>query len=172
MDLAQHIRNIPDFPVKGIQFKDVTTLLQDPMAFSASVEALLDQYEDAEIDAVVGIEARGFIWGAVLAYELGVAFVPVRKPGKLPAEKARVEYELEYGTNAVEIHRDAIEPGQKVLVFDDLLATGGTARATCDLVEELGGEVAGVAFIIELTFLDGRAKLSEYNVTTLVEMDE
>ncbi|MBN1641872.1 MAG: adenine phosphoribosyltransferase [Anaerolineae bacterium] len=172
MDLARYIRNIPDFPVEGIQFKDVTTLLKRPVPFAASVEALLDHYNDQDIDLVVGIEARGFIWGAVVAYELGVGFVPVRKPGKLPADKLRAEYTLEYGTNAVEMHADAIEPGQKVLVLDDLLATGGTAKATCELVEQAGGEVIGVAFLIELTALRGRDKLSRYRVTSLIQMDE
>jgi len=171
MDLGRFIRNVPDFPVEGIQFKDVTTLLQDPIAFSASVEELLEHYGDMEIDVVVGVESRGFIWGAILAYELGVGFVPVRKPGKLPAETVRAEYTLEYGTNALEMHKDAIQPGQKALVIDDLLATGGTAKATCELVEQLGGEVVGVAFLIELTFLGGRAKLAEYDVLALVPMD-
>ena len=172
MDLAQYIRNVPDFPVEGIQFKDITTLLQDPVPFSGSVEALLEHYDEQEIDVVVGIESRGFIWGAVLAYELGVGFVPVRKPNKLPAETIRAEYTLEYGTNALEMHKDAIQPGQKVLVIDDLLATGGTAQATCELVEKLGGEIVGVAFLIELIFLNGREKLSDYDVLALVPMDE
>ena len=172
MDLAQFIRNVPDFPIEGIQFKDITTLLKDPIPFSASVETLLDHYGDEEIDVVVGVESRGFIWGAILAYELGVGFVPVRKPGKLPAETVRAEYTLEYGTNALEMHRDAIQPGQKALVIDDLLATGGTAKATCELVEQLGGEVVGIAFLIELTFLNGRAKLTDYDVLALVSMDE
>ena len=171
MDLAQHIRNVPDFPVEGIQFKDITTLLQDPVPFAASVEALLETYQDSEIDVVVAVEARGFIWGAILAYELGAGFVPVRKPGKLPAETIRAEYTLEYGTNALEMHADAILPSQRVLVVDDLLATGGTAKATCELVEELGGEVVGVAFVIELTSLHGRDKLSGYGVKSLVSMD-
>jgi adenine phosphoribosyltransferase len=172
MDLARYIRNVPDFPVEGIQFKDVTTLLKDSVPFAASVEALLDHYSEREIDLVVGVESRGFIWGAILAYELGVGFVPVRKPGKLPAETVRAEYTLEYGTNALEMHRDAIRPGQKVLVIDDLLATGGTAKATCELVEQLGGQVVGVAFLIELTSLNGREKLSDYDVLALVSMDE
>jgi adenine phosphoribosyltransferase len=172
MDLAQYIRNVPDFPVAGIQFKDITTLLQDPVSFAASVEALLARYQDRGIDIVVGIESRGFIWGAILAYEMGAGFVPVRKPDKLPAETIRAEYTLEYGTNALEMHRDAIRPGQKVLVVDDLLATGGTAQATCELVEQLGGQVVGVAFLIELTFLHGRDKLPGYDVFTLVQMDE
>ncbi len=172
MDLAQYIRNVPDFPVKGIQFKDITTLLQDQVPFAASVEALLDHYGEQEIDLVVGIESRGFIWGSILAYELGSGFVPVRKPGKLPAETVRAEYTLEYGTNALEMHKDAIQPGQKVLVIDDLLATGGTAKATCELVEQVGGKVVGIAFLIELTFLNGRDKLPGYDVLSLIPMDE
>jgi adenine phosphoribosyltransferase len=172
MDLAQHIRNVPDFPIEGIQFKDITTLLKDPVPFSASIEALLDHYSDEAIDVVVGVESRGFIWGAILAYELGVGFVPVRKPGKLPAETVRAEYTLEYGTNALEMHKDAIEPGQRALVIDDLLATGGTAKATCELVEGVGGEVVSVAFLIELTFLHGRDKLAGYDVLSLIAMDD
>jgi len=172
VDLAQHIRNVPDFPVEGIQFKDITTLLQAPEPFAASVQAMLDHYQGREIDVVVGIESRGFIWGAILAYQLGVGFVPVRKPDKLPDETIRAEYSLEYGTNTLEMHRDAIQPGQKVLIVDDLLATGGTAQATCQLVEQLGGEVAGLAFLIELTFLPGREKLAGYDVLALVQMDE
>lgn len=174
MDLAQHIRNIPDFPIEGIQFKDITTLLQAPEPFAASVQAMLDHYTatGSEIDVVVGIESRGFIWGAILAYQMGVGFIPVRKPGKLPAETIRAEYALEYGTNALEMHRDAIQPGQKVLIVDDLLATGGTAQATCQLVEQLGGEVMGLAFLIELTALEGRGKLAGYDVLALVQMEE
>ena len=172
MDLAQYIRNVPDFPVAGIQFKDITTLLQDPVPFAASVKALLARYKDRGIDIVVGIESRGFIWGAILAYEMGAGFVPVRKPDKLPAETIRAEYTLEYGTNALEMHRDAIRPGQKVLVVDDLLATGGTAQATCELVKPLGGQVVGVAFLIDLTFLHGRDKLPGHEVFVLVQMDE
>jgi adenine phosphoribosyltransferase len=172
MDLAQHIRNVPDFPVEGIQFKDITTLLQDPAAFAAAAEAMLDHYAEREIDVVVGIEARGFIWGAILAYEMGAGFVPVRKVGKLPAKTIRAEYALEYGVNVLEMHSDAIQPGQKVLVVDDLLATGGTAKATCDLVEQLGGDVVGVAFLIELSFLSGREQLSGYDVWTLIPMQE
>ncbi|MBN1935163.1 MAG: adenine phosphoribosyltransferase [Anaerolineae bacterium] len=172
MNLAECIRNVPDFPIAGIQFKDVTTLLKDPEAFAASIETFLNQYADQEIDVVVGIESRGFIWGGVLAYEMGAAFVPVRKPGKLPAETVKAEYTLEYGTNALEMHRDAIQPGQNVLVLDDLLATGGTAKATCELVEQLGGEVVGVAFLIELTFLNGREQLAGYDVFTLIQMDD
>jgi adenine phosphoribosyltransferase len=172
MDLARYIRNVPDFPVQGIQFKDITTLLQEPEAFAGAVEAMLDRYADYEIDVVVGIEARGFIWGGILAYEMGAGLVLVRKPGKLPAETISAEYTLEYGTNALEMHHDAIQPGQKVLVVDDLLATGGTAQATCELVEMLGGEVVGVAFLIELTSLSGREKLSGYDVWALIPMEE
>jgi len=172
MDLARYIRNIPDFPVEGIQFKDITTLLQDPAAFRASVDEMLARCRGREIDVVVGIESRGFIWGAILAHELGVGFVPVRKPGKLPAETVRAEYTLEYGTNALEMHRDAIAPGQKALVVDDLLATGGTARATCELVEQLGGQVVAVGFLIELCFLPGRDRLAGYDVWALIPMDE
>lgn len=171
MDLAQHIRNIPDFPIQGIQFKDITTLLKNPAALSASVEAMLSHYADRPIDVVVGIESRGFIWAAILAYRLDAGFVPVRKPGKLPAQTIRAEYTLEYGTNALEMHQDAIQPGQRVLIVDDLLATGGTARATCELVERLGGQVIGLAFVIELTFLHGREHLAGYEVLSLVPMD-
>lgn len=172
MDLASTIRNVPDFPVKGILFYDITTLLNDPEAFKASIDQLADHYQNAEIDLIVGIESRGFIFGTVLAYVLETGFVPVRKPGKLPAEILTESYELEYGTNTIEIHVDAIEKGQKVLVVDDLLATGGTAAATCNLVEKLGGEVIGVAFVIELSFLGGRDKLKEYDVFSLLKYDE
>ena len=172
MDLAQHIRNIPDFPVEGIQFKDITTLLQAPAPFAESIRQMLDRCHDRQIDVVVGIESRGFIWGAILAHKLGVGFVPVRKPGKLPAETIEAEYTLEYGTNALEMHRDAIQAGQQVLVIDDLLATGGTAKATCELVEQLGGEIVAVGFLIELTFLSGREKLVPYDVWALISMDD
>lgn len=172
MDLAQYIRNVPDFPIEGIQFKDITTLLQNPVPFSASVEEMLAYYEDTEIDVAVGIESRGFIWGAILAYELGVGFVPVRKMDKLPAETVRAEYALEYGTATLEMHADAIQPGQRALVVDDLLATGGTAKATCELIEQLGGEVVGLAFLIELTFLPGRDKLAGYDVLALIPLNE
>lgn len=171
MNLAQHIRNIPDFPIEGIQFKDITTLLKEPDAFAASVKAFLDHYQNRDIDVVVGVESRGFIWGAILAHEMGIGFVPVRKPGKLPAKTVRAEYTLEYGTNALEMHQDAIQLGQKVLIVDDLLATGGTAKATCELVEQLDGQVAGLAFVIELTNLNGRAQLDGYDVFTLVPME-
>lgn len=171
MDLASIIRNVPDFPVKGILFYDITTLLKDPEAFKASIDQLADHYRETEIDLIVGIESRGFIFGTVLAYVLGTGFVPVRKPGKLPAEILTESYELEYGTNTIEIHVDAIEKGQKVLVVDDLLATGGTAKATCNLVEKLGGQIIGVAFVIELSFLNGRDKLTEYEVFSLLKYE-
>ena len=172
MDLASTIRNVPDFPVKGILFYDITTLLKDPEAFKASIDQLADRYQNTEIDLIVGIESRGFIFGTVLAYVLETGFVPVRKPGKLPAEILTESYELEYGTNTIEIHVDAIEKGQRVLVVDDLLATGGTAKATCNLVKKLGGEVVGVAFVVELSFLNGRDKLKEYEVFSLLKYDE
>jgi adenine phosphoribosyltransferase len=171
MDLASTIRNVPDFPVEGILFYDITTMLNKPEAFKASIDQLVKYYQNREIDQVVGVESRGFIFGPILAYKLGAGFVPVRKPGKLPADKLAESYDLEYGTNILEIHRDAIEPGQKVLVVDDLLATGGTARATCNLVEKLGGQVVGIAFVIELNFLKGRDQLKGYEVFSLLSYD-
>ena len=172
MDLASTIRSVPDFPVEGILFYDITTLLKNPAALKESVDRLVDPYREAGVDVVVGIESRGFIFGVPLAYQLGVGFVPVQKPGKLPAETTAESYELEYGTNTVEIHVDAIEKGQKVLVVDDLLATGGTAQATCKLVKKLGGKVVGVAFVIELNFLNGREKLKGYDILSLIQYDE
>ena len=172
MDLAMTIRSVPDFPVEGILFYDITTMLKNPEAFRESIDQLVIYYQETEVDVVVGVESRGFIFGAPLAYKLGVGFVPVRKPGKLPAEKLAESYELEYGTNTLEIHKDAIEQGQKVLVVDDLLATGGTAKATCNLVEKLGGQVVGVAFVIELNFLKGREQLKGYDVFSLLSYDE
>ncbi|MBI1882421.1 MAG: adenine phosphoribosyltransferase [Chloroflexi bacterium] len=172
MDLAATIRSVPDFPIAGILFYDITTLLKNPMALKESIDRMTSQYQDAGVDAVVGIESRGFIFGIPLAYNLGVGFVPVRKPGKLPAKTIAESYALEYGTNSLEIHVDAIEKGQKVLVVDDLLATGGTAKATCKLVEKLDGQVLGLAFAIELTFLKGRESLKGYNVFALLQYDE
>ena len=172
MDLAMTIRSVPDFPVEGILFYDITTMLKDPEAFRESVDQLVNYYQETEVDVVVGVESRGFIFGAPLAYKLGVGFVPVRKPGKLPAEKLAESYELEYGTNTLEIHKDAIQQGQKVLVVDDLLATSGTAKATCNLVEKLGGQVVGAAFVIELNFLKGREQLKGYDVFSLLSYDE
>ena len=170
MDLASHIRDIPDFPKPGILFKDITTLLKDPGAFEAAVQELAAPYRGRKIDLVVGVESRGFIFGAAVALELEVGFIPVRKPGKLPAETVAASYELEYGSDSVEMHRDAIAPGQQVLLVDDLLATGGTMEATCRLVEELKGEVAGIAFLIELTFLDGRKKLGSREVFSVLQV--
>jgi adenine phosphoribosyltransferase len=171
MDLAATIRSVPNFPMEGILFYDITTMLKDPAALRESIDRLTDHYQDAGVDMVVGIESRGFIFGIPLAYQLGAGFVPVRKPGKLPAPTIAESYALEYGTNSLEIHVDAIEKGQKVLIVDDLLATGGTAKATCNLVEKLGGQVVGLAFAIELTFLNGREKLQNYDVFSLLKYD-
>ena len=169
MDLASMIRDIPDFPVEGILFKDITTLLSDAEAFRHVIDSMTERFRDKEIDLVVAIESRGFIFGAPLAYHLNVGFVPVRKPNKLPAEKISQEYSLEYGTNVLEMHTDAIIPGQKVLIADDLLATGGSIRATIDLVERLGGDVVGIAFLIDLTFLNGMEKLEGYDVYSMIQ---
>ncbi|KPK69080.1 adenine phosphoribosyltransferase [candidate division WOR_3 bacterium SM23_60] len=169
MDLKQYIRNIPDFPQKGILFRDITTLLKEPTVFKDVIDRLVNRYKDARIDKIVSVEARGYIFGGALAYLLGCGFVPVRKPGKLPAESISLDYTLEYGTNTVEMHKDAITRGEKVLVFDDLLATGGTVQATCKLVEKLGGSVVGCAFIINLTELKGAEKLHQYDVFSLIE---
>jgi adenine phosphoribosyltransferase len=172
MNLADTIRSVPDFPKEGILFYDITTLLKNPAALKASLDQLTVHYREAAVDVVVGIEARGFIFGAALAYQLGVGFVPVRKPGKLPAAAIAERYDLEYGSNTLELHLDAIEAGQRVLVVDDLLATGGTAEATCHLIENLGGQVIGLAFVIELNFLHGRERLKEYDLFSLVQYDE
>lgn len=172
MDLAATIRSVPDFPIAGILFYDITTLLKNPIALKESIDRLTAQYQTTGVDMVVGIESRGFIFGIPLAYNLGVGFVPVRKPGKLPAATIAESYALEYGTNTLEVHVDAIEKGQKVLIVDDLLATGGTAKATCSLVEKLGGQVVGLAFAIELNFLNGRDTLKGYNVYSLLQYNE
>lgn len=169
MDLKTKIRVIPDFPKEGISFKDITTLLLDGEAFKFAIEELAKKCADKEIDLVVGPEARGFLVGAPLALQLGTGFVPVRKPGKLPFKTMRGEYQLEYGTDELEMHIDAIKPGQKVLVVDDLLATGGTIATTIDLVKRSGGEIAGVAFLIELTELKGRENLADYDVMSLIQ---
>ena len=168
-ELAKRIRDIPDFPQKGILFKDIMPLLQDADSFRETIDRLAMPFRDKQIDLVVGMESRGFIFGAPIAYQLGVGFVPVRKIGKLPYESIRVEYSLEYGTNVLEIHRDAVKPGDRVLVVDDLLATGGTVGATVDLIGRLGGEVVGVAFVVELTFLNGRDKLPGHEVFSLLK---
>jgi adenine phosphoribosyltransferase len=167
--LKSIIRDIPDFPTPGILFRDITPLLQHARAFRAVLEGLAEPFKDAGIEQVVGVESRGFIFGAPLAMLLGAGFVPVRKFGKLPAETIHVEYALEYGSNTVEIHTDAIAPGQKVLVVDDLLATGGTVGAALDLVQRLGGEVVGIAFLVELTALQGRQRLDGQKVFSLIQ---
>jgi adenine phosphoribosyltransferase len=169
MDLKQKIRDIPDFPKAGILFKDITTLLKDGPAFRYAIDQLAEACKDLKIDLVAGPEARGFVIGSALAYRLGVGLVPIRKSGKLPAKTRKGSYALEYGKDTLEIHEDAVTPGQRVLVVDDLLATGGTIKASVDLVEELGGTVVGAAFFIELTFLDGREKLKDYNVISLIQ---
>lgn len=168
IDLKSLIREVPDFPKPGINFYDITTLLKDPGGWRAVIDALRDHYAGAPVDVVVGIEARGFFFAPAIAYALGAGFVPVRKPGKLPAETARVEYALEYGTDSLEVHRDAIQPGQRVLILDDVLATGGTAAAVARLVEDLGGTVVGLGFVIELDFLKGREKLSGRELFSLI----
>ncbi|HSQ35988.1 MAG TPA: adenine phosphoribosyltransferase [Candidatus Binatia bacterium] len=168
MEFAKLIRDVPDFPKKGILFKDITTLLQDGDAFRQAMNQMVKPYLDEAVDKVVGIEARGFIIGGILAYKLGCGFVPARKPGKLPAATIREEYSLEYGTNALEIHRDAIGKGERVLIVDDLLATGGTALAAWKLVEKLGGDVIAMQFLIELAFLHGREKLPPLPLRSLI----
>ena len=170
--LKQLVRTVPDFPKPGILFYDITTLLKDRSGFAQLIDALAQHYISRKIDLVLGIEARGFIFGPALAYRLNAGFVPVRKPRKLPAPVARVTYELEYGSDTLEIHLDAIAPGQRVVLVDDLLATGGTMQATIQLVKQLGGEIAGLAFAIELDFLKGRAKFPEYDVFSLLHYDE
>ena len=169
IELKKHIRNVQDFPKKGIVFRDITTLLKNPSSLKLVIDELYELTKDLMIDKVVGIESRGFIFGAMLAERLNVGFVPVRKPGKLPAETEKEFYDLEYGKDSIEIHKDSIRQGDKVLVHDDLLATGGTAKAAIKLVEKLGGEVVQVLFLIELSFLKGREKLKGYNVNSLVD---
>jgi adenine phosphoribosyltransferase len=169
VDLSKSIRQIPDWPKKGILFYDITTMLGDAAAFKSAIDQVAAHYQGQRIDLVVSVEARGFIFGGALAYTLGAGFVPARKPGKLPWEKIRAEYALEYGTDAIEMHRDAIRPGQRVLIFDDVLATGGTIAATSSLVKRLGGEVVGVAFLIDLTFLKGREKLKDLDAFALIQ---
>ena len=168
-ELKKLIREVPDFPKPGILFYDITTVLKDPHGLHALICDLAAHYEDKRPDVVVGIEARGFVFGPALAFRLGVGFVPVRKPKKLPAATASVTYDLEYGADTLEIHKDAVRPGQKVLISDDLLATGGTAKAAVKLVESLGGIVSGLAFVIELEFLKGRERLKNYDVFSLLK---
>ena len=168
-NLKKLIREVPDFPKPGINFYDITTLLKQPEGLRLTVDALSSQFRDEPVDVVLGIEARGFIFAPALAYHLNAGFVPVRKPSKLPAETAKISYALEYGEDTLEIHRDAVTAGQRVIIADDLLATGGTAKAAVDLVESLGGVVAGLVFVVELEFLPGRAKLAGYDVRSLIK---
>ncbi len=168
-ELSTKIRDIPDFPKPGILFKDITTLLKEGPAFREAIDQLVARIGTRPVDVVVGMESRGFIFGAPIAYKLGVGFVPVRKLGKLPAEVVSVEYELEYGSATLEMHKDAINPGARVLIVDDLLATGGTVAGTIDLVRQLKGEIVAVAFLIELTFLKGRERLKGHDVITLIQ---
>jgi adenine phosphoribosyltransferase len=170
--LKKLVRTVPDFPKKGILFYDITTVLKDKVGFATLIDALSEQYIGKTVDLVLGIEARGFIFGPALAYRLNAGFVPVRKPKKLPAETARWTYDLEYGQDTLEIHKDAIQPGQRVLIVDDLLATGGTAQATVNLVKSLGGQIAGLSFVIELDFLKGRDKLAGYEILSLLHYAE
>lgn len=171
-DLKKLIREVPDYPKPGILFYDLTTLLKDKRGFHTLIDRLCDHYQNHVIDVVAGIEARGFILAPALAYRLGAGFVPVRKPKKLPAKTKAVSYSLEYGTDSLEIHEDAIQPGQRVIICDDLLATGGTAAATAKLIENLGGNVEGAAFAVELTSLKGRSRLSSIDVFSLIQYDK
>lgn len=166
------IREVPDFPKAGINFYDITTLLKHPDGLRQTVDALASEFEGQKVDSVIGVEARGFIFAPALAYHLGAGFVPVRKPKKLPAECASISYDLEYGQDTLEIHRDAVGDGHRVIIADDLLATGGTARAVVDLVEQLGGTVVGLVFVVELEFLPGRQKLAGYDVRSLIKYQE
>lgn len=170
--LKNMIRTVPDFPKPGIQFYDITTLLKDAYGLRTTIDRLVEMIDDPNIDTVIGIEARGFIFAPALAYRLKAGFVPVRKPRKLPAATESISYALEYGTDTLEIHKDAIGSGNRVIIADDLLATGGTAKAVCDLVDKLGGTVAGLAFVIELSFLNGRERLAGHKVSSLLRYDE
>jgi adenine phosphoribosyltransferase len=170
-DLKKLIREVPDFPKPGILFYDITTLLKDKLGFARLIDALTEHYINCEVDLVLGIEARGFIFGPALAYRLNAGFVPVRKPKKLPAEVLQWKYALEYGQDTLEIHKDAIKPGQRVLICDDLLATGGTAQAAADMTKQLGGDICGMGFVVELDGLKGREKLKEYDVFSLLHYE-
>jgi adenine phosphoribosyltransferase len=169
--LKKLIREVPDFPKEGINFYDITTLLQNGEGFKQTIDALIEQVKDEQIDTVIGIESRGFIFGTPVAYQLGAGFIPVRKPNKLPWEKVSVSYDLEYGQDTVEMHKDAVGDGHRVLIIDDLLATGGTARAVADLVEKVGGKIVKMLFVVELNFLKGREKLNGYEVSSLLNYD-
>jgi adenine phosphoribosyltransferase len=168
-DLRAKIREIPDFPKPGILFYDITTLLKDAAAYREAIDLMIEPHRDAGVDLVVGMESRGFIFSGPIAYKLNAGLIPVRKLGKLPAETVSVEYALEYGSNTLEIHRDAIRPGQRVLIVDDLLATGGTVRGTIELVERLQGQIVGLAFLVELQFLKGRERLAGYKTTSVIK---
>jgi adenine phosphoribosyltransferase len=170
--LKKLIREVPDFPKKGILFYDITTLLKDKVGFATLIDRLSEHYLNQKIDLVLGMEARGFIFAPALAYRLGAGFVPVRKVGKLPAATVKFDYALEYGTNSLEMHKDAIRPGQRVLIVDDLLATGGTAEATAKLASSVGAQIAGLAFVVELDFLKGRERLKQYDVVSLLHYDK
>ena len=166
--IEEYVRTIPDFPEPGIMFRDVTSVLQDPDGLKLAIDSLLEMVKDVDFDVVVGAESRGFIFGTPVAYAMGKAFVPARKPGKLPSETVSAEYDLEYGKAEIEIHKDAVRPGQKVVLVDDLIATGGTMEASCKLVEQLGGEVVKILFLMELAGLKGREKLAKYDVASVI----
>lgn len=170
--LKKLIREVPDFPKPGILFYDVTTLLKDKLGFARLIDALTERFLNKDIDLILGIEARGFIFGPALAYRLNAGFIPVRKPKKLPSETVRVTYDLEYGQDTLEMHKDAIRPGQRIVIVDDLLATGGTAQATAKLAKSLGADICGLGFVVELDFLKGRDKLKEYDVVSLLHYDK
>ena len=171
IDLRQYIRDIPNWPKEGILFRDITPLLANPKAFSAAVEVLYKDFKQVDIDYVAAVEARGFIFGAAVAGKLGVGFIPIRKKGKLPSKTESVTYDLEYGVDTLEVHSDAIEAGAKVLMVDDLLATGGTMAAACKLMEKIGGQIVSIVFLIELTSLAGRDKLTDYDIKTIISYD-
>jgi adenine phosphoribosyltransferase len=171
MDLKSKIRNIPDFPKKGIVFRDITPLVRDGQVFKYTIDEMAGHYNGKKIDAILGAEARGFIFGSALAYKIGTGFIPVRKPGKLPYKTCNVSYDLEYGSNVLEMHVDAINKGDKILIVDDLIATGGTAKAKAELIEKMGGEVVGLCFLIELEFLNPRKLLSQYDVFSMIKYD-
>jgi adenine phosphoribosyltransferase len=170
-ELKKYIRSIPNFPIKGVKFRDITTLLKEPEGINKTIDELVNFTEEIKIDKIVGIESRGFIFGSLLSQRLCVGFIPARKPGKLPAATESQTYQLEYGEDSIEIHKDAINKGDKILIHDDLLATGGTAQATVKLIEKLGGEVVQLSFIIELTFLKGRDKLKGYDIKSIICYD-
>ena len=169
--LNKHVRNIQDFPKRGIVFRDITTLLKDKKAFGATIDIFYKRYKNEKIDKVISVESRGFIFGSALAYRLKAGFIPIRKPNKLPAKSIKEKYELEYGTDTLEIHIDAINKNERVLIVDDLLATGGTVNAACKLVKRLGGNIVELAFLIELSFLHGREKLPEYDIFSIIQYD-